>query len=211
MGKRFGTVAAAVMLLFCGWIGWFWYQSYRGVDHIDTAGRGRLELNIGGQMYTLRCDPGHLLILRTPDLVRPTPADVRVCDLSQQMRNDELEWGGWTWTNDDGSAYIVQWDLSIDHNSNSTELIAQRASPPSPTLIPSPLRALDDPARFAIAHVLLVEALDRRPTAYAAFYSENPFFGVTLHHGWGNEEFLITGWDCRSLARRPTSIITITT
>ena len=90
MTSRLCTVAAAISLVACVATGWLWVKSYRA----GVSGRGRLILNFGNQMWMVRCDSGHVAVLRSPDLVKATQDDLQVCANARSMRNDDLSLAG---------------------------------------------------------------------------------------------------------------------
>jgi len=160
MIKHVFAIAAAISLLLCVGIGCLWFQSYR----VGAGARRRFVLNLGRQMYMLRCDPGHVSVFRSPDTVAATQADAHVCDDARRIRNDDLDWKGWTWTDDDGSCSVFSWDPSVLASPAATDLAANCMPPQSPAVVPALLRAIDDPERFAVAHVLLVAATSTGPS-----------------------------------------------
>jgi hypothetical protein len=106
MTKRFCNVASAISLVVCVATGWLWVKSYRA----GVAGRGRLILNFGNQMWMVQCDSGHVAVLRSPDLVKATQDDLQVCANARSVRNEDLEWSGLTGIADDGTKNIIRWD-----------------------------------------------------------------------------------------------------
>jgi hypothetical protein len=147
------AVRAACFLSLLAFIGTAW--AWRRSDHV---GREYTGMAIAGRRFTLRSDAGRLTLLAPP---RPATgeADALAASAVAGLSNDRLYWRALvSW--EGGAEMTVKLPL-LEYQ--PPESVAEFQATGLPAALPPLLAALDDAARFAAAHFVLMELTAPQP------------------------------------------------
>lgn len=170
MRRKPFTLCSAVSLLLCVTVSVLWVRS----QALTKADEFPFLLPRGETRYTLRSAAGRLTLLGAPSSP-PSPAVATVAQLVAEIDNTQLEWeagrreDGTYRTNSpkeprEGAQAMAR--LARGHSTRSRystflsgfhRTFSPRAEFSAADMIPSLVRALEDPKRFAAAHYLLAE------------------------------------------------------
>jgi hypothetical protein len=142
--------ACLLSLLACVGTAWAWRRSH-------AVGRGYAGATVAGRRFTLRSEAGRLTLLAPPRAVAGK-ADALAAAAAARLSNGGVYWWGLVVL--EGGAPAVRFPLA---ECQPPSVVAEMQALGAPALPPL-LAALDDPARFAAAHVVLME-LTKPPPA----------------------------------------------
>ena len=152
---------SALSLLLATGVGVLWHRGH------DTTRRDQLSWRLGKARYTLRSEPGRL-VLRAPP---PRGAQDSLAAAScRGLSNDHVTWhvSIRTWADQPPDAG-PSWPIVADNQERRSDLYnLDLASTARPLL-----EALEDPSRFAAAHVILTKQFRARPSPKSAVIGNN--------------------------------------
>jgi hypothetical protein len=141
--RIFAAGVCVLSLAACVGAGWLWRRSYRGPERFSTL--------CGGDRYTLVSAGGGLTVYAPPPAA-VDPADRRAARAAAAgLRNDLMHWEGWI---EYGFSRSVQ-RVRLAKPRRGTAADRCETEVPAEATVRPLLAALEDPRRFAAAHVLL--------------------------------------------------------
>src|SRR5688572_639502 len=140
--------ACVLSLLACAGTLWAWRRSYQ-------VGREYVGFDVAGRRFTVRSEAGRVFLLAPPRAATGA-ADAQAAAAAAALDNDKVYWRALASLPEGGKATV---DLCLVEY-DPLEAVFEFVMLGPPAAVPALLAALDDPSRFAAAHVILMVVTD---------------------------------------------------